>query len=117
MCGRNAEGVNDKDGARARGNGLLDGGRIEVERDGIDLGEDRCCAGLEHGVGHGNKCERGNDDLMPPAYSQREQGQMQTGCAGADGNSDPRRSDTRPAPLQRPRVRVQGSGAACAGRR
>jgi hypothetical protein len=74
--GRNAECVNGQDGARARGNGLFHGRRIEIERDGIDLGKNRRCAYLEHGVSHGYKCERGDNDLIALAYAQRKQRQM-----------------------------------------
>ena len=83
---RNAEGVNDQNGARARRNGPLHGRRIEIERDGIDLGKDRRRATLEHGVSHSYKGERGHDDLVALADAQRKQRQMQTGGAGADGH-------------------------------
>jgi len=72
--GGDAEGVDDEQGARAWGDGLLDGGGIEVEGDRVDLREDRRCADLEHRVGDGYKSEGGNDDLIARANAQREQG-------------------------------------------
>ena len=82
-----AEGVNDENGARAGSDGPLDGGGVEIEGDGIDLRKDRRGAHLKHGVGHGDKGKGRQDDFVALADAQREQRQMQAGCAGTDGYS------------------------------
>ena len=74
--------------ARVRGvDRALDGGGVEIERDGINLSEDRRRAHLKHGVGHGHESKRGNDDFVALAHSERKQREMQTRSAGTDGDS------------------------------
>jgi len=53
----------------------------------VDLSKDWSSADLKNGVGHGDKGERRNDDLVALADAQREQSQVQSCGAGADGNS------------------------------
>ena len=55
--GGNPEGVNDKEGTGAGRDGALDGCRVEVEGDGVNLRKDRGGADLENGVGHGDEGE------------------------------------------------------------
>ena len=45
---------------------------IEVERERIDLGEDRRRAHLQYGIGDGHKREGGHDHLIALADSQRQ---------------------------------------------
>ena len=82
---RNTEGVDDQNGAGASRDGAGNGGGIEVESDGVNLRKDRRGANLEDGVGHGDKGKRGNDHLVAFADAEREQGEMETGSARADG--------------------------------
>jgi hypothetical protein len=77
--------VDDEEGAGARANGALDGGGIEIEGEGVDVGEDGRSADVEDGVGDGDKGERGDDDLVAFTDAEDEQGQMKAGGAGADG--------------------------------
>ena len=60
-------------------------GGIEIEGDAVDLRKDGRGAHLQDGIGHGDKSEGGNDDLVALADAQGEQSQMQAGGAGADG--------------------------------
>ena len=84
--GGDAEGVDDEDGAGARGEDALDGGGREVEGDGIDVGEDGRGADVEDGVGDGDEGEGGNDDFVAFADAESEQGHVQAGGAAADGD-------------------------------
>ena len=83
--GRNAKGVDNQNGAGARRDGAGHGGGIEVEGDGVNLGKDGRGANLENCVGHGHKCKGGHDYLVAFADAEREQSEMETGGAGADG--------------------------------
>ena len=83
---RDAEGVNRKDGAGARRDCAFNGRGFEIERDGIDLDEDRRRAHLKHRVDHGYEGKRGDDDLVALAHPQSEQSQMEARGAGTDGD-------------------------------
>ena len=84
--GGDAEGVDDQDGASARGEDALDGCRREVEGDGIDVGEDGYGADLKNSSGDGDESEGWNDDFVPFSDAESEQGHVQAGCAAADGD-------------------------------
>ena len=51
--------------ARVRGDGALDGGGIEVERDGVDFSEDGRCARLEHALATATKAKEGRMTSSP----------------------------------------------------
>jgi len=84
--GGDAEGMDDEDGAGSGGDGSLDGTRREVERDGVDVGEDWRCAHLENRVGYSDEGKGWDDDFVALADAEGEQGQMQARGAGAYGN-------------------------------
>ena len=85
VCGNSIEGMHDEQRAGAGGDGLFDGLGREVERHRVDLRKDRSGADLEHGVGHGDECERRHDDLVAFTNTQGEQCEMKPCCAGAYG--------------------------------
>ena len=47
--------MDDQDSPRAWRDGALNCDRIEIQRDGINLDENRRCANLQHGIDQGNK--------------------------------------------------------------
>ena len=73
-----AEGVNDEEAACAPGDCRSRAG-VEIQRDRIDLREDRRSAHLYNGIGDRNKRKRRNDHLIARANAQRQQRQMQPG--------------------------------------
>jgi hypothetical protein len=77
--------VDDQDGAGARGDGAFDCLWIEIKRDGVNLREYRCSADLQDCVGYGDECEGGDDNLVAFADAERQQGEMESCGAGADG--------------------------------
>jgi len=81
----NAEGVNEEDGAGARGDGAFDGHWIEIESDGVDFREDGCGTDLQHGIGYSDESEGRDDDFVAFAYGESQQCEVKAGCAGADG--------------------------------
>lgn len=84
--GRNAEGMDDENGAGARREDALDGRRSEIESDRIDVREDRRGADLQDGIGDGNEGEGGNDDFVAFADAKGEQGHVKAGGSAADGD-------------------------------
>ena len=84
--GRDAEGVNYKDGTSAGRDRALDGGGVEIERGGIDLNQNRRSAHLKYGVDDGHEGKRGKDDLIALAHPKREQREMETCRAGTHGH-------------------------------
>ena len=83
---RDAECVNRKDGAGARRDCAFNGSGFEIERDGIELDEDRRRAHLKHRVDHGYEGKRGDDDLMALAHPESEQREMEARGAGTNGD-------------------------------
>ncbi len=59
----------------------------DAERVRLDVDEDRGRAGQRDGVGRGGEGEGRDDDLVAGADAQRDQGQVQRGGAGVDGNA------------------------------
>jgi hypothetical protein len=91
---RVAEDVDGDDRARARRDGRLDRGRVEVERVGIDVGEHRRRALVDEAVGRrGERIGRG-DALVTGADARDVAQQVQTGRAVGDGRRV-RRADER----------------------
>ena len=84
--GGDAEGVDDEDGAGSRGEDAFDRGGREVEGDGIDVGEDRCGADVQDGVGDGDEGEGRDDDFIAFSDAEGEQGHVQACGAAADGD-------------------------------
>ena len=63
-----------------------DGLRIEVEVDGVDVGEHRLCADAVDGAGGREERERRGDDFVAGADVEGHQGEDQ--CIGAGGAAD-----------------------------
>ena len=73
QLGRDSEGVNCQDGARARRDCAFHGSGVEIERHGIHFNENRRGAYLKDGVNHGHEGKRGKDDFIAFAHTKREQ--------------------------------------------
>ena len=69
--------VHRHDRRGARGDRRLDGGRVEAEVVGLDVGEDRAGAGERHRVRRGGEAERRDDDLVARPDAEREQRELQ----------------------------------------
>ena len=79
--GRNAEGVNDKDGPRSWRNGPLDAGGVKIKSHRIDLRKDRRGADLENRIGNGDEREGRHNHLVAFTDAECEQSEMQSCCA------------------------------------
>ncbi len=78
---RNSERVNDDDRLRTVGDGCFYAFRIKVKSRSVNIDEDRDRAFITNSVRYGNKCERGNNDLVSIGDTQSTNAQME--CAGA----------------------------------
>ena len=85
--GGTAEGVDDEDGARAGRDGTGDAGWVEVEREGIDVRENRRCALVKNGVGGGDEREGRENHLVAFTDSQGRQTEVQAGRARGQGHA------------------------------
>jgi hypothetical protein len=83
--GRVAEDVHGQQRARAPRDRGRRGVRVQVERDGVDVGEHRSRALVENRVGRGDERERRRDDLLALPHADRAQREVQPGRAGRDG--------------------------------
>src|SRR6267378_4850589 len=84
--GGTAEGVHDDDCASARSDGFFDEGRIEIERQGIDIDEDGQGALVTKNVGDGDECERGDEYFIAFGDAQRADADVEGAGAGIHGD-------------------------------
>jgi hypothetical protein len=81
---REARVVNRHEHASARRDDRIDGCRIQVVRNGIYIGEDRCASGVEHDVRGCTERQRRSDDFVTRADSCCNQRQVQRSSARID---------------------------------
>jgi hypothetical protein len=77
--GRVAEHVDGHDCLCARGDGRLDGGRVNVERRRIDIGKDRAGSLEDEAIGRSDERERGRDRLVTRSETCDARQQMEAG--------------------------------------
>src|SRR5262249_5814190 len=96
------EDVDGHDRARPRPHRGLDGGRIEVERVGVDVGEDRGCPHVDRAVGRGDERVGRGDYLVAGSDAGEAHAEVQARRAGRHGRAV-RRADGLGEELLEPR--------------
>ena len=100
--GRVAEDVDRQQSRGAPADHRRRGGRVEAQRDRVDVGEHRPRGLVDRRIGGRDERERRRDDLVAGADPRRAQRQMQPGRAGRDGAGVARRRSARRTPPRMP---------------
>src|ERR1700674_5772064 len=85
-CRGTAEGVHHDDCTSAQGDGFFDPGRIEIQRLGIDVNEDRHGALVKKNIGDGDESKRRDDDFIAFGDAQSAYTEMEGAGSGIHGD-------------------------------